>query len=302
MDHKIESKKQRLEKIFLLVFHGGLVCYLVLHNLLIPMTRNLGQGNPLRLEVHYWFIPQLVLFFLFVKAPLKIKNNGWVLCLLATNATVFLLGIIDWAAYFQGSISLESFSSGISLLSIGIFFLVYFLYFQRHHYWSLSNMTIPCLSAIVLGTGFFFIQRNAIFHNLPKQTTRKESIPVESPLKVIRLPAEDSPNKGHISIGSPSYKGGVSYVPSRTKLVFENDSDERRLLRLEYMIDRRFGLVKILNIKPHSNISFTHSEEKDILRLRPSTDRDLGIHYIVVGANKFDPATYEFYKNRVDIR
>ena len=52
------NRRDVLDKWFLLVFHGGLVGYLLLHNLAIPLVQNWGQGaSPWRGLQYYFFSP-----------------------------------------------------------------------------------------------------------------------------------------------------------------------------------------------------------------------------------------------------
>ena len=279
-------------KIFLLVFHGGLVCYLLLHNLAMPLVKNIGQKNPLFEEIQFYFIPQLILFLFFLKTNLKEKKENFIPFIISFNFSILLFSIFILFRSLQDGISRYEFSIVISMVSISIFFLVFFLRFRRFFLWSFPKVKAQYFIGLLLGYVFVLI--------LPITERQEESRPIE----VIRekkfletkyqltLPTNPEVSNKIAFLTYDNFKPKFVTIHSNSHLTILNQSGEKQVIRLEYHRNDKWFFKRVYNLSKNKNIVLDNLENKKIYRLRSSNNKKLGSFYIIKGVELFIPGNY----------
>lgn len=301
------ERKNKLNKMFLLVFHGGLVCYLILHNLIIPFVRNIGQGNMILQEVHYWFVPQSLLFFSFYFYPFGKKNPLTIFSLLGANIVAFGLGLIEILLSIGKGISVESFSSSISLLAIACFFLGYFVHFKKFYIWKGAEVFKIFILSLGIGGSFFFIQEKIVIHSSrPKQNpfvseVNNEGIELKKNTVEIHLPKKENFSNSTLTLSDNGYYEKVSYFNKEQKVLIQNRSTKKHILRLERLNHGKWNFMIVLVLTKDELVEVS-LKEKGIYRLRSPSSKEIGIHYIVRDAENFPDSTYSLTKNKVEIK
>ena len=297
-------KKNNLDKKFLLIFHGGLVCYLTLHNLLIPIFRNFFQDNPFLLNVQYWFIPQITLFMAFVISPLNSERKTVIPKILGINLLVFALGIVEIIANFGGRFSIENFSSVISLISIAVFFIGYFSHFKKLYLGDSFHFVHDGIVSLVFGGGFFLLQYSLKAYNHPTSEKEVKEI-VNEGEKIetveINLPNDNFFNGNIILLSKEFSKGNVYYISSDRVISVKNETNKKHVLRLEKLRGTKWDFVRAIFIGS-GMMAQIPTRDETIYRIRAPTGKEIGSFYIVKGSHKFGKVSYSLIKNRVKIK
>jgi len=295
------------EKIFLIVFHGGMVGYLWLHNLIIPLIRNLGTDRPLLLGIHFWFFYHTIILYKFFKYDFKKRSPSLIPFLIDSSFFCSLFGILQMCWEFGHMVkpNLSQFSSTISLASIMIFFMGFFIYFKKFINWKLNNRPLHYLYSCIFGLSIFVFLYNIELHFSTPPTFWKSS---EKKEKSIKAKQRDKrlgcdPN---FKVFSPSYSGKVSnhstimscglspnvIRTNKNGIYVENISKSQAHLRLELLQQQRWNFIKIIKvkIKEKKNISNQIFLKQGVYRLKSVTGNKLGIQ-IILNKKIFFPKT-----------
>ena len=289
---KIPNKykdKERINKLFLLVFHGGLLCYLFLHNFLLPLVRNIGQGKPLLNELHYYFIPHGMLFLSFFFAKFSKKEKNTVPLFVALNLTILIFSIVFFMFDINDGLTVEEFTDLISLISMSCFFLGLFIYFKKFFLWNISLMKYQYLIGISLGIIFIFFHerissQKKIITTIPTSIQQNDITEIK-----INLPSSKF-SKNEIAILKSGFKNTHGLFPLNTKIKLINHTNKKHLLRLEYIKNKKWYFKKIISLdKKNQNI--INIKEKNIYRLRSPSSK-LGYFILIIGSDIYDKGIY----------
>lgn len=278
------------KKIFLLVFHGGLVCYLILHNFLMPLIRGLGVGNVV--EFHYWFIPQIFLFITFFLSDFdNAKKNKIIDVLIDFSMMTVFLGLAFFINFLgKKKIDLEDFTSFISIISVGFFLLGYFIYFRK-------LISVPPKSVkgflISLSLALIFVGLETS-HNIPMDSTKKKNqVKVleeengfggcEASEIKISLP-HAYPLTREIEIKPCGFEKNIAAV-SDHGITLENKTSESYMVRVEVLENEKWKFQRIIKINKGSKtlIDSTILTNPGIYRLKSPSSKELGLLVLLVG-------------------
>ena len=148
-------------KTFLLVIHGGMVLYLLVHNIFIPLIRNIGQGNSLFIDVHYWFILHIAVFYFLYSHIKSNKNEGKLAWLLICGFWGILFKFTF--AKFYSKTQIIPFSVGLETLSYIVFYSILGVYFKNLIKWKkhlrFSVLSSSLFVSFVLNAGLATIEK-----------------------------------------------------------------------------------------------------------------------------------------------
>lgn len=265
---KVTDKNPALKKIFFLLFHGGMVAYLILHNLLVPIIRNVGQHRFPFYDLHFWFLPQVVLFVLFYRYDFANRIKGAIPLLVditflsALITTGDFLHDLTQKKYF----ALEHFSSALSLASLMIFFTVYYLHF-RHHFpsrfsWQYQGKGI--ILSLMAGLILFGMEKSLshwavrpveIRKTIPQRKIMKATCHRFSPLGQFISPLGSGQIPLTVDFDSCGFSMNyfqLNFRPFRqgALITIHNTSSTEDLIRLEEESGGKWNLVKIIPLKP----------------------------------------------------
>ena len=273
-------KTSSLDKPFLLVFHGGFVGYLLLHNFIIPIIGNIGKGYPVLSEVSWYFLTHGWLFYVFAKT----KRYGDISLPFIINASIFLFSIVVILMDLKDGISTTEFSRLISLTAMSIFFLGFFIRFKNFFSWHTSFKKI--FSGFFMGFIFVICQSFLQKESIPekKESTDKK----ERPLVVLSLPSSNF-SQNTIEITS-NFKDSVVRLPMDSSPVLKNNTTKTHLIRLEYIKNKRWYFKKIIKLKKGEEKSLS-LKTKGFYRLYSPSSK-IGICHIIVGSDLFKKGDY----------
>lgn len=286
-----ENKPTPQTKTFLLVFHGGMVLYLIGHNVAIPLIRNLGLGNPLYYDVELFWALQVVIFWLFAKYDFEKPKKSPIPLLIYITLYSTLIAIIQLIAVGQEKISVSLFAPFISLASLSIFLGVFFVQFKKYFIWDSSNIFRRHLLALMLGMAMI-VSRNAFLVN------PETKIPTRAK---IELPTfEGSGCKGsHISFSIPlkdqlpgnseilpcGFNFNLSHINHGDKIEVKNSLGHPIHVRLDFLKEGSFAFKRIQVLQNGEIFVFPKEnfEEDGIYRLITPSNPRLGIQIILKG-------------------
>ncbi|MCY4643497.1 MAG: hypothetical protein OXB88_02670 [Bacteriovoracales bacterium] len=270
-----------MDRLFFLVFHGGLVGYLILHNVLIPAVKHWKSGLLIFGHIQYYFLPHLILLLGFIQ---KIRLFG----ILGFNLGVLMASLV-WLLYsVADGISTKEFSIGISLTAIIFFFFGFFIYFKkfftREKY---SHLWIGGLIGL-LSTGLFY----GIDSEKEKKTSDiiRSSNDKKSSSLTFNLPSTDY-QVGEINILDQGFQSSYALYPEEPKIILSNQSAKSHLIRIEYMREGRWHFKRIFKIARGQKKALPIIK-RGIYRLRSPSSKELKILVIVIGSNRFKKGTY----------
>ena len=70
------QEQETISHQFTLILHSFLILYLAIHNLIIPSVLNIFRGDNLLIDVHFWFLFQIPLYY-YIKNNKKIAQEVW---------------------------------------------------------------------------------------------------------------------------------------------------------------------------------------------------------------------------------
>lgn len=258
----------RLDHTFLLFFHGGLLAYLLLHNLIIPLVRNLGSQRVWSSDLHFWFIPHLILHLSLIKnihkGYLRVQLWGTV------SFGIFLLT----AVFYLYQISLFSvenlFSETLTIAAQTIFFTVFFSRFKR--FFKFSELKIKDVIPI-----FSFILTIFAFQ-----------VTISKSLETYVRKSANAPKQNDVLILNVSKAQRLIIVEANDRaLVLEglnevtNGTNSNVFLKIEKLHGNFFRQFKFIKLSPNKteDIQF----EDGIYRIRSPQKKSLGIIYLLFG-------------------
>ncbi|MFZ8934910.1 MAG: hypothetical protein ACO2ZP_13535 [Bacteriovoracaceae bacterium] len=280
-----------LKKIFLIIFHGGMVAYLILHNLLIPMVRNFGAGSALFSGVHYWFVLHLFVLFLFIQYDFHKKEKSLIPVTIWTSIYATILGTIE-LFYSLGvtKVNVGHFSSFISVACIGIFYIGFFIYFKTFINWKTEALWKRHALAIGLGLLHFGIQMNIEDHvglikikkviKLEKEKVDYSEFGCKG--SIIHLSKSVKPKSMDVIISGCGFVENLSAFKGKN-INLINNSGKKHLVRFERLDETKWKLVRPITIRDGDKfvIRKDNFHLKGIYRLRSPTSKAIGIHLIV---------------------
>ncbi len=293
-----------MDKWFLLVFHGGLVGYLLLHNLAIPLVQNWGQDATPWRGLQYYFFPQALLFAWFVKYGLSKKKAGLLPFLCGLNLSLWALSSILFVLDLRGGISTHQFTNGISLVAICCFFVGFFSYFQKFFHWRFPGTGAQYALAACLGSALAVLhhQQLKIPHDATASFPRSTAEAKSEILLELSLPAQnfDSPE---IVIEANGFARKMSLLPEaqESPLALLNRSPEKHLIRLEHARQGRWYFKRIINLKAGESTPLPPLP-KGFYRLRAPSSKNLGAHILVRGSESFAKGIYMFDNKGIEVR
>ena len=156
-----------------------------------------------------------------------------------------------------------------------------------------------------IGFSFFFIQEKIVIH-VPKQSTLVSEITSKSnELKEntveIHLPKKENFSNSNLVLYDNGYYEKVSYFNKEQKILIQNKSAKKHILRVERLNHRKWNFIIVL-VLTKDELAEVLLKEKGIYRLRSPSSKEIGIHYIVRDAENFPDSTYSLRKNRVEIK
>lgn len=271
-----------------------MVGYLIIHNLLIPLVRNLGAGGRPFDGVHYWFLLHIILLIQFFRYDFDNKPKSLIPLTIWASIYATSFGLIELLFSLLGKkVNVGHFSSAISILSIAIFFIGFFIYFKQFITWESKNPLKRQLVALSLGLLHFGIQYNIEDHvglKVIKKSVKKEEVShdysslgcqgaelsLDSSTKVL--------SPGPIEIINCGFKYNLNLFKGED-LLLTNNSKKEHLIRLERLSGKRWKFIKIIKPQPGEKLTLEKKlfEEKGIYQLRSPTSKEIGIHIIING-------------------
>ena len=145
-----QIKKNRL--LLLQVFHGGLIAYLMLHEVLIPMINNLAKSRAFLTDMNAWFVPHIAMLLCYSNESIRHFTYVLFWFLVYALSLCFAPSLIQLLSEGVKSVGLTIF---IEYLSQLIFLSIFWGSFRHELSWS-SFRSIPAHAiCLVLAAGLF---------------------------------------------------------------------------------------------------------------------------------------------------
>ena len=280
---QIAQTMSRMDRLFLLVFHGGLVGYLLLHNVLIPVTRNWGQGLFLLDSLQYYFLPQLMLWIAFAK-------NYKVSWALGFNVGISIVALAQLLFSLSDGISTHEFSTAISLAAMAFFFLGFSLYFKKFFFPpGYTHLLMATLVGVAVMGVSYGLGGPGTQHTAHAPILRETRSPPAA-TTTLKLPSQNY-SQGPIAILTHGFEHPYGLYPNGSSLAIVNKSPRRHLIRVEYIKNHRWYFKRIVPIAPKEQKSLA-LHGRGIYRLRSPSSKELGLFIAVTGSELFDPGAY----------
>jgi hypothetical protein len=290
-----DNKPAPHTKQFLLVFHGGMVLYLIGHNVGIPVIRNLGLGNPLYWDVELFWALQLVIFWLFYKYDFDNPKKSPIPLLIYITVYSTLIAILQLISQANATkINVSFFAPTISLASLSIFLIVFFIQFKKYFLWDSSNFFRRHLLAIGLGFAMIVSRNTFLVNPQLKNPTRDIKI----------LPShEDSGCTGSkvaftipLKVALPSnseilpcgFNFNLLYLNHDDNISVKNSHGHHLHVRLDFLHDGYFLFQRVQVLKNGEVFTFpkVNFMRDGIYRLETPSKPGLGIQIILKGKLK----------------
>lgn len=296
-----ERKKSRLNKLFLLVFHGGLVCYLFLHNLMIPFVRNIGSSQFLLDGLQYYFFPQFILFIAFLYSDISKKKKSFIPILVTLNFAILFFSAFFLLMNLKDGVSVKEFSISISIVAIFIFFIGFFLYFKKFFLWDFPQVYSHYILGLLLGLGLnFLINSDLIYSERQSVIIKKKDFETKLESIKIHLPADGFTDR-NVIINFEGFKKKYGLYPQNSGIIILNKTSNKYLIRLEYIKNKKWYFKKIISIGAFKKKNIL-IEENGIYRLYSPSSKDLGIYIIVMGSDLFDKGQYIIKRKGIEVK
>ena len=287
-----DNKPAPHTKQFLLVFHGGMVLYLIGHNVGIPVIRNLGIGTPLYWDVELFWALQLVIFWLFYKYDFEKPKKSPIPLLIYVTLYSTVIAILQLISQANDSkITVAFFAPTISLVSLSIFLIVFFIQFKKYFLWDSSNVFRRHLVALGLAIAMI-VSRNTFLVNpqLKNPTKDKKELPtfVDSGCKgskiTFSLPLE-AVLPSNSEILPCGFNFNLIQVTHENDIVVKNSLGHPIHVRLDILKDGSFVFERIQVLKDKETFEFakTYFARDGIYRLITPSNPNLGIQIILKG-------------------
>jgi hypothetical protein len=287
-----EDKPSPHTKLFLLVFHGGMVLYLIGHNVGIPLIRNLGMGNPIYYDVELFWALQVIIFWQFTKYDFDKPTKSPIPILIYITFYSTLMAIIE--LIFQASdskVTLSLFAPFISLASLSIFLGVFFVQFKKYFLWDSKNVFLRHFFALMFGFAMF-ASRNAFLVNpqTKKITREQKEIPTfeEGGCKGSKI-SLSLPLKEELPRNSEILTCGFNFnlvnLNHPDVISVKNSLGHPIHVRLDFLQGQTFIFKRIQVLKDGEVFNFPkeNSYEDGIYRLMTPSNPRLGIQIILKG-------------------
>ncbi len=304
MGLKGRRRRPNLDKPFLLVFHGGLVGYLLIHNLAIPLVQNWGRGVPLWHGLQYFFIPQAILWCCFLNTRLNRQNGGFAPLAVALNLSWWALSCLLFGWQLGDGITTHLVSSGISLVAIACFWAGFFGHFQKFFRWRFPGHRWQY--TVVVGLG---LAASALQHRLSATPANAKAPPaaparpaIESRVALtLRLPSSDfGPNE--VVIESSGFAEAHLLRPAdlASSIWLVNRSRNKHLIRLERARRGRWSFKRVIPIKASERLRLP-LDGQGLYKLHSPSSKHLGQHFLIQGSENFAVGTYVLDNKGVEV-
>ncbi len=292
----------------LLVFHGGMVLYLIGHNVLIPLIRNIGTGSPFYYDVELFWVLQALIFYFFFKYDFEKPKKSPIPLLFYITLYSTLIGTLQLIAQGRDQkITLSFFAPFISFASLWAFIIVFFVQFKKYFLWESSNvfrrhlLAIMCAFAMVVSRNIFLVNPQV------KQIVRE---------KIVLPTYEESGCKGSVVQFSIPFKDSI---PGNTEILdcgfnfnlvrigkgnigVKNLFPHPLHVRLDFLQEKIFVFKRIQVLKPGEKFDF-EAESSGIYRMTTPSNPHLGIQIILKGdLEKLDPGIYKIGPKFIEIK
>lgn len=297
-----QEKPSPHTKLFLLVFHGGMVLYLIGHNVGIPIIRNLGLGNPLYYDVELFWALQVVIFWFFAKYDFDRPQKSPIPLLIYVTLYSTLIAIIQLISQGTASkITVSLFAPFISLASLSIFLAVFFIQFKKYFLWESSNVFKRHLLALMLGIAMI-VSRDAFLVNpqakLPKAAKKQLPTFEDSGCKGSKV-TFTIPLKGVLptnsEIKSCGFNFNLLHLTHSEGIAVKNSFGHPIHVRLDFLQNGSFVFERIQVVKNEEVFLFPRENfvRDGIYRLETPSNPRLGIQIILKGdINKLEKGDY----------
>ncbi len=288
----MDNQQIGLKKVFLVIFHGGMVAYLILHNIMIPIIRNYGAGAEIFKGVHYWFALHLFLLILFIRYDFHKRPRTIIPATLWVSVWATLLGTAElFYSLGVSKVNVGHFSSFISIACVGIFYIGFFRYFKQFINWETDSLAKRHILAFLLGAAHFGVQMQFEEHiGLLKK--KREIVTNQQELDYDTLGCKGSQLR--LKIGdqfSPMDKliikdcGFLENISkfNQGNISLINESGKDHLLKLERLSVDKWKFVKLIKIHAGETLSIRKDNFhlSGIYQLRSPTSKQIGIHLII---------------------
>lgn len=295
------SEKGR-KKLFLLVFHGGLVLYSILHNVLIPLVRNLGRNEYILNDIHYWFLYHIILFILFVRYDVEKKPRTIIpfLCWLGLWVTFIRTGLI---LFDQSKLGVYHFSIAISIVSNFIFFGVFFKTFKPLFDWkeqnSFQKISLSLFCALILQATLNFVEidpnikkigmRSKMEHLQEKEEGDLSQLGCQGSHIKVHFPKSLTISSGVNVIDSCGFKENRRWTEQSLEIL--NSTDKVVYIQLLHRENNNWRVIETAVVR--SNETYRYKTKKwdqgGIFLLKSQADKEMGIQLIFKGNSQQIP-------------
>lgn len=287
-----ENKPNPHTKQLLLVFHGGMVLYLIGHNVGIPVIRNFGIGTPLYWDVELFWALQLVIFWLFYKYDFEKPKKSPIPLLIYITLYSTIIAILQLISQAKDSkITVAFFAPTISLTSLSIFLILFFVQFKKYFLWESSNVFRRHLVALGLAIGMI-VSRDIFLVNpeLKNPTKDIKVLPtfVDSGCKgskvAFTLPLKDAlPNNSEIL--PCGFNFNLIHLTHGENIEIKNSLGHPIHVRLDFLQDGTFLFERIQVVKDREIFIFPKDTfvRDGIYRLETPSNPRLGVQIILKG-------------------
>ena len=300
-----------MTKPFLLVFHGGLVCYLFLHNFIIPIMRNWGQGNPFLQETGYYFVPHFYFWWVlsrlsFQKGFYEHKKEFHFPFSLSLNLTIALGSLGLWLMKLKDKLTPQEFSTGISLAAMGFFFLGFFSYFKNFFSMNWYKPKREYLTGFILGLGFIFLQNSLEFSAPIKEESQDKRLDLRQQRGAhftlhLALPSHSFTGE-QIRLTTEGLERPLSLLPLKARAFLVNETEKKYLVRIEYLRNQRWYFKKVVNLRAKQTFPLDFVQRGIYkLHLPTQTHSKHPFHILVKGSNLFEKKSYLLRNKNVEI-
>jgi len=304
-----DHHSNQINKIFLLVFHGGMVGYLLTHNLIVPIIRNFGMNAPLLSGIEFFWPFQVILFINFTLYDFDKKEKSLIPFLIYTTLYSTLIGILFLAlSVLDKSVSLIHFGPAISLTSLFIFLLGFFGYFKRFFNWKIKNPIIlhifSLLLGLAIGWSYIKLEKPTKTQEVMQHTNTKENLDPSSMgcmgSKVkFKVPLKNDIYSGEVILKDCGFSHNLNRLKKGQDFILLNDTLRSHHFRLEYYRRGSWKFKKIEVLKKGESYTFPahFTSAHGIYRVKIPTDKKYGIQIIIVG--DIPPGEFEITPQKV---
>ncbi|MGB0452291.1 MAG: hypothetical protein ACPGJV_01150 [Bacteriovoracaceae bacterium] len=294
------------EKRFLLVIHGGLVCYIILHSLLIPFVRFVALGDHLFNEAIFSLLFHLFFFWFlwFGNEIPKIRKYFSIFFYLGVVSTIANL-VFSYFYFPVPRLNIHHFTELLAIGSTLIFFSVLALKFSHRFVWSQKSASLA-FTFVVSVVSQFYLNDYFIPTQVEAFVVQKEEFQ-PAPKDYGKLGCQGSQIYTHqnamsfnsVEILDCGFERNFFIVEKDKKFLVKNSKGSTIYLRLyEVKEDGGSRQVKRLVIPSGKEIEIPRPHESSLYVLKSLLYKNLGFVLIKNEQTKinFDEVTFDYVK------